>query len=392
MVSLGAFIASMMFLSHYREEELESELHDVEQLVAPVVANHVTEADLAAPMPQDRQDVVLGMILGEHRIRLQGLRVWALDGVEILAGGDVPTPATEDARAVASGGAVRRERLVEGTRWLDAYVPLRLEEDGPVVGIVGARLPTAHIEDEASAVTDFLYRTLGGSLGLAFLAMVTILYLGQHGIRQREAALVARSREIAQARHEIALAVIGALDLRDTETEGHSLRVQSLSVAIARRLGCTGAELDIIGLGALLHDIGKIGVSDRVLRKPGPLSSAEWDEVRRHPELGYRYLKRLTMVDGVADIVRAHHERYDGKGYPLGLAGDAIPLGVRIFAVADAYDAMTSDRPYRRARSHAAAVAEIECNSGTQFDPRVVRAFLEVTATPEAGEPQRAAA
>ncbi len=383
-VVLGAFGASRLFLTRFTEEEYRDKIGEVATLVAPVVENHLTPDDLAGPMPPDRQDVILSMIVGDASERLRGLQVWNLDGAPIVGDGAVAPPSADDLRAVASGASIYREAPeTGGDPLLDAYVPLRLGPDRRVAGVVGARTSAQHLRQEIADVREFLYRTLGGSLTLAFLAMLTVLYLGQRGIRQRERALLERSREIAQARHEISLAIVGALDLRDVETEGHSVRVQGLSVAIARELGCSEDDIEIIGLGALLHDIGKIGVSDRVLRKPGPLTDDEWEEIKRHPELGYRFLRKLTIASRVADIVRAHHERWDGRGYPLGLAGEAIPLGARIFAVADAFDAMTSDRPYRRALTRDAAIAEIARCSGTQFDPRVVEAFLRVAGVSE---------
>ncbi len=383
-VAVGAVGASGLFLSHFTEEEYEDKTQDVAAFVAPVVANHLVLDDLSGPMPPQREATILEMIVGDARDRLRGLQVWNLDGSHVLGHGAVAAPTAADLRAVASGATVYRQTSdADGEPLLDTYVPLRLGGDQRVVGVVGARTTTEHLKQEIAAVRGFLYRTLGGTLALAFLAMLALMYLGNRAIRQRERALLAQSRELARARHEIALAIIGALDLRDTETEGHSLRVQGLSLAIARELGCSDEELDVIGLGALLHDIGKIGVPDHVLRKPGPLTDGEWDDIRRHPELGYRLLKQLTLAPGVADIVRAHHERWDGTGYPLGLTGDAIPLGARIFAVADAFDAMTSDRPYRRALRRDEAIAEIVRGSGTQFDPRVVRAFLRVAGVRE---------
>ena len=127
---------------------------------------------------------------------------------------------------------------------------------------------------------------------------------------------------------------------------------------------------------SLLHDVGKIGVSDAILNKPGPLTSEEWQQMRKHPAIGYEMLKDVKFLSTAAEIVYAHHERYDGKGYPTGLKGEDVPLGARIFAVADAFDAMTSNRPYRRALSADKAREEITTNSGTQFDPAVVEAFL----------------
>jgi putative nucleotidyltransferase with HDIG domain len=130
--------------------------------------------------------------------------------------------------------------------------------------------------------------------------------------------------------------------------------------------------------GALLHDIGKIGVPDHILRKPGPLTENEWTTMRLHPDLGAKIIAHVPFLEEVAVIIRAHHERWDGNGYPVGTAGQAIPLGARIFAVADSFDAMTSDRPYRRGRQLDEALAEVERCSGSQFDPQVVTAFLAV--------------
>ncbi|MCH8949612.1 MAG: HD-GYP domain-containing protein, partial [Chloroflexi bacterium] len=129
--------------------------------------------------------------------------------------------------------------------------------------------------------------------------------------------------------------------------------------------------------GALLHDVGKIGVPDQILHKPGPLTPEEWDKMKRHPMIGYDMLRDISFLSEAATIVRCHHERFDGKGYPRGLAGDEIPLGARIFSAADAFDAMTSDRTYRKALRPEAARDEIIRHSGTQFDPQVVQAFLE---------------
>jgi HD-GYP domain-containing protein (c-di-GMP phosphodiesterase class II) len=143
-------------------------------------------------------------------------------------------------------------------------------------------------------------------------------------------------------------------------------------------MGLAESELTWIRRGAILHDVGKIGISDGILRKPGKLNDSEWEEMRRHPEMGYRMLEPIRFLRPALDIVLCHQERYDGSGYPRGLEGDSIPLGARIFAVVDTFDAMTSDRPYRAALSIDAAREEIRVWSGRQFDPRVVEAFLGI--------------
>ncbi len=173
-------------------------------------------------------------------------------------------------------------------------------------------------------------------------------------------------------------ALATALDARDAETLGHSVRVGAYTVEVAQRLGVKEPEITDIHRGALLHDVGKIGIPDAILLKPGKLTAAEWVEMRKHPEIGARMLQGIRFLEGAIPIVLCHQERFDGKGYPARLKGEAIPLGARIFAVVDTLDAMTSDRPYRRALSYARARAEIIEFSGTQFDPRVVEVFLSI--------------
>jgi response regulator RpfG family c-di-GMP phosphodiesterase len=169
-----------------------------------------------------------------------------------------------------------------------------------------------------------------------------------------------------------------AIDSRDVGTHDHSRRVRGYSMAIARAHGVSEPELTDIEHGVLLHDIGKIGIPDSILLKPGPLTPAEWQVMRRHPEIGRRLIERIPFLVGAIPVVYHHHERWDGTGYPLGLAGEAIPLGARIFAVADAFDAMTEDRPYSRAISLEEARERIRLAAGSHFDPAVVRTFLQI--------------
>jgi putative nucleotidyltransferase with HDIG domain len=173
-------------------------------------------------------------------------------------------------------------------------------------------------------------------------------------------------------------ALVSALDARDRETKGHSLRVAKYMMEIAYHMQVKPGTKEWVDMqrGALLHDVGKIGVSDTILHKPGPLTDDEWVDMRRHPRIGHDMLREISFLSGAASIVLAHHERFDGKGYPHGLTADEIPLGARIFVIADTFDAMTSDRPYRAALSCDAAREEIIRCSGTQFDPRCVQAFL----------------
>jgi putative nucleotidyltransferase with HDIG domain len=193
-----------------------------------------------------------------------------------------------------------------------------------------------------------------------------------------------KTAELSRALHEVEAsysntldALVAALDAREHETGDHSQRVVRFTLAIADRLGAQ-RDREHVARGALLHDIGKLGVPDAILLKAGPLTPAEWVEMRRHPQIGWNIIRSIPFLHPAAELVLAHHERWDGAGYPNGLKGEQIPLGARIFMIADTLDAMMSDRPYRRRTTLASARKEIARCAGTQFDPRCVEAFLAI--------------
>ena len=179
--------------------------------------------------------------------------------------------------------------------------------------------------------------------------------------------------------YDITLEALGdALDLKDAETEGHSKRVTAFTIAIARAMGLPQERVRVIARGAFLHDVGKMAIPDAILRKPGRLSAEEQAIMQQHAQLGYQMLRKIPFLHEAADIVYSHQERYDGSGYPRGLKAAQIPLGARIFAIADTFDAMTSDRPYRAAQSISSARREIERQSEKQFDPEIVKVFQSI--------------
>lgn len=179
--------------------------------------------------------------------------------------------------------------------------------------------------------------------------------------------------------YDITLEALGdALDLKDAETEGHSKRVTAFTIALARGAGVPPHQIPIVARGAFLHDIGKMAIPDAILLKPSKLQADEQKVMREHCARGYQMLRKIPFLQEAAEIVYAHQEHYDGSGYPRQLKGDQIPLGARIFAVADTLDAITSDRPYRKATSFAAARLEIKRCAGTQFDPKVVEVYLSL--------------
>jgi putative nucleotidyltransferase with HDIG domain len=192
--------------------------------------------------------------------------------------------------------------------------------------------------------------------------------------------MLRQAMENLEHSYDVTLEALGdALDLKDSETEGHSKRVTAYTIALARAMNISPAEIKVIARGAFLHDIGKMAIPDEILRKPGKLTAEEQEVMREHCARGYHMLRKIPFLAGAAEIVFTHQEHYDGSGYPSGLHSSEIPIGARIFAVADTLDAITSDRPYRKARSFDVAREEILRCSGTQFDPGVVEVLLKIS-------------
>ena len=203
----------------------------------------------------------------------------------------------------------------------------------------------------------------------------------EHRVAQATRDLSAAYHELEETYRSTLEALGSALDTRDIGTEAHSRRVHGYALATARAFGVAPQIMRDLAHGVLLHDIGKIGIPDAILLKPGPLTPDEWTIMRRHPEIGKRLIERIPFLRGAVPIVYSHHEKWDGSGYPGALKGEDIPLGARIFSVVDAFDAMTFDRPYSKAVPFEAAKAEIKRCAGSHFDPAVVAAFLQVPET-----------
>jgi response regulator RpfG family c-di-GMP phosphodiesterase len=197
-------------------------------------------------------------------------------------------------------------------------------------------------------------------------------------LEQQAKLLEGLLRDLRESYEATLDAMVSAIESRDCETKHHCRRVQVYAVMLAQRLGVTPEQLVDISYGSLLHDVGKIGVPDAILLKPGKLTDAEWEVMRRHTLIGHQMISRIKFLRGAADIVLHHHERWEGGGYPHSISGEEIPLGARIFSIIDTFDAMTSKRPYKEALPIAHARAEIQRCAGTQFDPRIVQEFLRI--------------
>lgn len=285
--------------------------------------------------------------------------------------------------------ALRRGAL--GTRALGwaALAALPLQAHGERVGLVYVGWPGPHRTSEserlllailaqhaAASLEHARLQTESATRAEALARAEQQLLAYARDLRQAYVQERARRQELQEAYLATVRVLAAAIETRDAYTGGHVERVAAYSVAIGRELGWDAERLYRLELGALLHDVGKIGIADDILRKPDRLTDEEWVIMRQHPEVGARMLQHVPFLRHSLGCVLYHHERFDGRGYPTGLAGAAIPLEARVVAVADAFDAMTSTRPYRRALPLAVALAEIERCRGTQFDPEVADAFL----------------
>jgi hypothetical protein len=234
-------------------------------------------------------------------------------------------------------------------------------------------------------VAETAYRLMGPQGLVAFAVPPALMMLSARRYLEQTAAAVEEVRDanvrLRRAHRDTIAALSRSMEAKDLYTGGHTGRVASVSVALAQRLGYEGDALDAIEIGALLHDIGKIGIPERILRKQGPLDDDEWAIMRTHPLVSDFILAELDLDPIVRQCARSSHERMDGLGYPDGLSGEDVPPPARIVFVADAFDAITTDRPYRHGRSTAAALAEIEASAGTQFCPIVVGALKAIWQT-----------
>ena len=262
----------------------------------------------------------------------------------------------------------------------------KLRADSKLSGV--AIVITTSLDDKASKLKginvgadDFITKPIDGMELRARVKMILRLNRYRKSLQQQDEIQRAHN-ELQDAYEETLKSLVRALDARDHETELHSRRVTLLTKTVARSAGIADQDVEDVRRGALLHDIGKIAVPDHILLKPGPLTDAEWVIMRTHPKAAYDILKPIKHLANSLDIPYCHHERWDGAGYPRGLKGDAIPLSARIFAIIDVWDALLSDRPYRKAWEREKVIEHIQENSGKHFDPVLADLFLKMMSQP----------
>jgi putative nucleotidyltransferase with HDIG domain len=321
-----------------------------------------------------------------------GRIVWeSLDPTQI---GKVYPADAELKTALASGRAVGEigkpdaadnapESRLRFGRLLEVYAPL-VDGSGHVIGGYEVYSNPAPLEHSIAGRKHELWLVLGLVLGALYLALLVLVRAASRALAHRNASLRERSQELVDAYARLEQSSMEAIeslnatvDARDPYTSGHSQRVQRIALAIGAVMGLPTDRMRILAFGALFHDIGKLGVPDSILLKPGRLTEEEYAIIKRHAEAGATIVERFSPLRPAVPVVRHHHEHYAGGGYPHGLEGRQIPIEAAVVGLADAWDAMTTDRPYRSALSDDDALQEIRACSGSQFDPTIVEAFLE---------------
>src|SRR6266849_8434229 len=328
---------------------------DDEAPIRALLCEHLQQVGyevMLAPNGCDAMELING---SEFDLVLTDVRMPGMNGLELLA-------------------VIMRTRPAVGVLMLTACEDLTLAVNAMRIGALDYILKPFRLSEITVSVQEALERRRNQ------LEQTPRLQLLAETVNERTVELRRMLDRLHDASEITLEALVAALDAREHETKAHSKRVSEYTLYLAREMSVDAAQLDVIRRGAMLHDIGKIGISDTILLKPGKLTDDEWVDMQKHPQIGFWILDGIEPLKPASDVVLSHHERYDGTGYPGKLRGDEIPLGARIFSVADPLDVITSDPPYPKALSYEEARTEISEFSGTQFDPEVVKYFLQVPA------------
>ena len=271
----------------------------------------------------------------------------------------------------------------ESVKVIKMYLPIEINNS--ILGVYEIIKPYAGIEMHMKSVIRTISIIVFSGLLILYLLLIKTMYDSSMKMTKQNEALIHKSNSLKEAYSKLNLsykstiiALSKAVDARDTYTAGHSERVTQISLKIGQALALSPEQLNLIEIAALFHDVGKIGIPDQVLNKPGKLTDEEFNQIKEHPSIGVNILKTIEFLDKTLPMILHHHEKYDGSGYPFGISRETIPLESRIICVADSYDAMTSDRPYRKGLPHSVAVDELIKFKGIQFDPIIVEAFLKI--------------
>lgn len=357
----------------------------VKSVQSDLVANAVGQTSQALTTPishidyhhkrygKDAYAAITALANGQNNFQeyVRGIRVYWPDGSALYPAH--AAPAVKEVQRAIAAQDVRRtgSRIVDGERIFTAYVPLADPKSNEYAAVAAIDFSVEQISSQTAPERRLVFLTTLGAITLIVLSLLTLAFGAQRELNRRERLA---NETLMQTLEGVATIV----DKRDPYTAGHSRRVASYSCKLALRMGLSAQDLLVIEHAALLHDIGKIGVPDSVLLKPGRLTQQEMTIMQFHPDIGGEILRAVEAMQHLLPCIIHHHERWDGNGYPRRLAAHAIPLGARVIAVADSYDAMTTDRPYRRALSVEVAKDELERGAGTQFDADCARSFIHL--------------
>ncbi len=399
-LATGAFILTNLLTTTLRKQALESEVESASLLASAVLAptvvrgNGVVATPAAVRIAQtirvpinvrslnawSRDGTLIFTNVAPHRI---GHRLKMDDGLRRFFRIDRPFAnvidlrSDDDERATANGRSGH-------PRLIDTYAPI-IGASGHTVGAYEVYVESDHLDGVVARGTRDLWLAVLAVFGSLYAALSLLVRSASKRMRRQTAALTSRSAELQQSYallERSSLETIETLnatvEAKDPYTAGHSHRVHAMSLLIGRELGLSPQRLELLGTAALFHDVGKIGVPDAILTKPAALTREEFEIVKQHAARGAEIVAHISTLTGAVPAIRHHHERWDGLGYPAGLAGEAIPLEASIVGMADAWDAMTSVRPYAGALPIATALQQLRAGRGTQFRPEVVDAFLAV--------------
>lgn len=382
------------YLAHSIEEgEIDDAVEQAQKQVSRLIMTRLSPGQAMTPLTGEEyaefDSFVQSEIISADTI---GVGLWSHDGTLLYSSGSPGQigenfPLDQRLTTAFSGSTASQvadspddlggPASVDSRSVLAVYAPLAFEGEADVAAALEIHQAYAPIADRIDRSQTVVYVAVAGALGFLYAVLLAIVGRGSAIMSRQRRQLMLRSQELKRSHDSLLQVLSAALDLRDQATKGRSLRLARLALAMGGELGFSDEELSHLEQAAMLHDMTKLELPKEILSKAGPLTEDEWQKIQKHPELGYQMVRDAPFLQEAGEIILCHHERYDGGGYPHGLKGEEIPLAARIFAVADAYHAMTCDRPYRKAGSHLAAVGEIKGNAGTQFDPTVVEAFLE---------------
>jgi putative nucleotidyltransferase with HDIG domain len=368
-VVTASALAFTLVRAHRQAVEQDESINAAGEIVATLSPSL---EKLAGSLPDDpgvQLALQNGVATGLRHQFVSGIRIYAPNGTAIYPASSVPDPEGVAAALHSEDVSFRTGRTVDGLPVRIEYAPFA--SHGRIVAVLAIELSLDQMRSQADAEQRIVVLATGGAIAIIFVALVA-----QAAGASRE---LERRRRTAENTFSQTLGLLAdSLELRDPYTAGHSRRVSEYSRELARALHLKPREIEVIAHAALLHDIGKIGIPDSVLLKPTGFNEHDRAVISRHPILGAQILSNITSMEDVVPCVLHHHERIDGNGYPGKLVAESIPIGARVIAVADTFDAMTTDRPYRRALSVEIALTEMQRITGTQLDLTLVARFIDI--------------